>query len=188
MGFERFGPAIMVRGPTAASTGRIAARAVTAPILVEVGREAIRADVVRNGVALPDLVIDASIISSILRPIAIQTKVVTQSVEAGRAVPRGTVVDLTVAEPGRLPIKVFSGVHKALADSAVDDVFSTFIDPNPAIRGILTRVNDPAALTTGDREALRTVLAANNVDLADAPDQDEAAAFTALLAANLLHG
>jgi hypothetical protein len=166
---------------------RQAASPASSALLVEVGREAIRADVTRNGLKLPDLPVDIGVIGGILLP-PVGTKVVTQSVEAGRAVPRGTAVDLVVAEAGRLPVRIFHGVHPGLANLAVDDVFTQFIQPNQAVKSILTRVTDPADLTDADKEVLTGVLASPNVVLDTTPGTDVAAGFTALLAANLLHG
>jgi hypothetical protein len=161
--------------------------AARGPVFVEVGGSAVAANITRDGKRVPNVALDPAGIADIIggavtRP---RLKVLRQSVEAGRAVERGTAVDLVRAEPGRLPIGIVAGVHAALATRTMGDVFATLIAPNADVARIIRTVDNPAALSATDRQTLAAALTQAGVGVEAGDTAAITSAFAGLQAASV---
>lgn len=157
------------------------------PIFVEVGASAVEANITREGVHVPNLAIDPAVLVGLLEtlPTAPRLKVVRQSVEAGRAVERGTIVNLVFAEPRDLPVNIVGGVLDNLAGLKIGQVYGDFVAAEPEIKKILTTRKQATELTATEKQTIATVLGQGGVDVDVADDASVAGAFTGLQAANL---
>ena len=180
------GGGIPTRGvPTGGGIERVSARIPFEDhVFVDVGARKIDANVSRDGVPIGALPIDRDRFDDFFggRP-AVTQKIVSQSVAPGTPVPVGTKVDLVLAEPGRLPIDLVSGVHADLREQTVAQVYQAFVEDNLDVRRILARVDKPESLTPEDEETIRTAFAEQDVEVGDQAGRDVGAAFQTLKAA-----
>jgi hypothetical protein len=185
--FERARPTAIDKA-LAAETAAAARRAprVTEPerVFVELG-EAVRApQIVREGVAVPPLRIDESVVEDVLAGgERIVTKVVAQSVAAGTAVEPGTSVDVVLAQPRQLPVSIIRDAHVALAGQTIGDVYDNFILNNAEVRRVVVRNQNADTLSDVDRGVIQTALESAEVPVSNEPGQTVEAAFGALQAA-----
>ena len=171
-------------GETTAATGAGLARATAGTVFVELGQAAQEAAIARDGVRVPPLEIDASALHNALstaQPVV--AKVVSQSIQAGVSVAQGTSVDLVLAEPHRLPIGIVANAFTPLAQATIGDVYTNFIQNNPAVRGVIARNTSADTLTDADRGILSAAFQQNETPISNNPGQTIDAAFGTLQAA-----
>jgi len=155
-------------------------------VFVEIRPQSVAAEVARAGILLPAVAIDAKIVDSILdRLPPVSTKVVSQSVQAGTAVPRGTAVDLVLARPGDLPGRIIPGIHETFKGRSIGDIGLQLIEAQPAVKEIVRRKASAADLTEAEKVTVTNALVQNGVAISEVPGQDLAAAFTGLQAGYL---
>lgn len=174
----------------AANVRRGVLGAAAAPVFVEVGGSAIVANITREGRRLPPIALDPGVIADLIGSVVTRPrlKVVRQSVEAGRAAERGTVVDLVLAEPTRLPIGIVANVHAGLASRTIGDVHAALIAPNPEVARIVRTVEEPSDLSATDRQTLATALTQAGVPVEAGDQAALASAFAGLQAAIVFGG
>ena len=173
-------PDVLTR-PTAAATG---------PVFVDVGADPVTANITRDGVKVPNVVLDNAVVtdllgSAVLKP---RLKVIRQSVEAGRAVERGAAIDLVLSRPDELPLTIVPGIHPGLAEMNVGQVFDRFVQSDTAVRKILASRSDVTTLTTADRETIARSLGQGGIQLDPNDDDAVRGAFSGLQAASLFGG
>jgi len=90
--------------------------AAPSTVFVELGEAAQTAQIARDGIGVAQVALNTEVLQDLIagRP-KLVTKVVSQSVAAGTAVPRGTAVDVVLAQPGVLPIDVIRDPHLSLS-------------------------------------------------------------------------
>jgi hypothetical protein len=173
-------------GSVAAAEGGTSVVRPAAPstVFVELGEAAQKAQIARDGVGVPQVKVNADVLSGIIvgRPEFV-TKVVSQSVRPGTAVPKGTSIDIVLVQPGFLPTNVFTDTHTGLAGQPIGTVFENFLQNNPDLRNIVARNDSPDTLTDADKGAIQAAFAAQNVPLSDTPGQTMEQGFTTLQAA-----
>lgn len=82
-------------------------------------------------------------------------RVVTQSVPAGTLVQRGTVIDLVLVRPVDIRFDLFGKVHPALMSRTVADILGAMTS---TVTTIVAAKDDPATLTTAERDAVNGFL------------------------------
>jgi hypothetical protein len=180
--------AAKAEGRAEASSAAAAARAAAADrertVFVEIGEAVKSAQIVREGATVPILDLDLDIVEETLAGTTrVVNKVVSQSVAAGSSIPQGTAVDIILAPPRRLPIRIIRDAHVLLADRTMGDVFDDFVKDNPAVRRAVARNQSAETLTETDRAAITTALTNADVQVSDDPGRSVESAFTALQAA-----
>jgi hypothetical protein len=150
-------------------------------VFVELGDAVQKAQIARDGVGVPQVRIDPDVLAGLLagRP-KVVTKVVSQSVAPGTSVPKGTQVDVVLAEPFRLPAGVIRDIHVGLAQKTVGEVFDTFIRNNAAVRNVIARHDTADTLTDAERGVIQSAFSAQNVPITDQPGQTLNQAFSSL--------
>jgi hypothetical protein len=160
---------------------------LSGPVLVDIGADPIEANITRGGVQVPNLPIDRIVLTGIIDslPVKPRLKVVRQSVEAGRAVERGTLVDLVLAEPADLPVHIVTGVLEQLRGRKISQVFDDFVAEQPPIRQILAERGQAAELSPTDKQTIVGVLGQGGITVDPDDDEAMAGAFVALQTAQL---
>src|SRR4051794_30009626 len=99
-----------LRTAAATTEARLSARAVEDTVFVELGQAAQKAQIARDGVAVPLIALNTTLLTQVLagKP-QVVSKVVQQSIAPGTAVPKGTSIDVVLAEPRQLPTKIIQG-------------------------------------------------------------------------------
>ena len=153
-------------------------------VFVELGEAAQKAQIARDGIGVPTIKLNTDVLQNVIagRP-QLVTKVVSQSVAPGTAVPRGTSVDVVLAQPGALPIDVIRDSHVSLGGRTLAGVYDTFIRDNPAVRNVLARNDSPTTLSTADQGVIAAAFNAHDVPVNDQPGQGIEQAFSSLQAA-----
>jgi hypothetical protein len=179
-------------GAAAASGAGAAAAAPTtsfraaAPstVFVELGQAAQTAQIARDGIGVAQVALNADALQNLIigRP-QLVTKVVSQSVAPGTAVPRGTSVDVVLAQPGVLPIDVIRDPHLALSGRTLSNVYETFVRDNAAVKNVLARNEQAATLSTADRGVIEAAFQAQDVSITADPGHTIEQAFGSLQAA-----
>jgi hypothetical protein len=173
-------------GSVAAAEGGTSVVRPAAPstVFVELGEAAQKAQIARDGVGVPQVKVNADVLSGIIvgRPEFV-TKVVSQSVPPGTAVPKGTSIDIVLVQPGFLPTNVFTDTHTGLAGQPIGAVFENFLQNNPELRNVVARNDSPDTLSDADKSAIQAAFAAQNVPLSDTPGQTMEQGFKTLQAA-----
>lgn len=168
----------------AAAASRAAAAERERTVFVEIGEAVKSAQIVREGATVPILDLDLDIVEETLAGTTrVVNKVVSQSVSPGTSVPQGTAVDIILAPPRRLPIRIIRDAHVVLADRTMGEVFDSFVKDNPAVRRAVARNQTAETLTETDRAAITTALQSAEVPVSDEPGRSVESAFTALQAA-----
>jgi hypothetical protein len=170
----------------ALAAGALTGAGATSPgsvVFVDVGARRVDANITRDGVAVTALPIDAAEFEGFFagRPQVAQ-KIVSQSVAPGTPIPIGATVDIVLAEPGTIPIKVVEGVHLDLREQTFATIYSDLIAPHPEIVRILARTATPDALTPADEQAIRDVFLQDDIAIGDEPGRDINAGFQTLKA------
>ena len=158
--------------------------AAPSTVFVELGEAAQTAQIARDGIGVAQVALNTEVLQDLIagRP-KLVTKVVSQSVAAGTAVPRGTSVDVVLAQPGVLPIDVIRDPHLSLSGRTLDNVYATFVRDNPAVKNVLARNVQAATLSTADRGVIEAAFQAQEVEISDDPGRSIEQAFGSLQAA-----
>ena len=162
----------------AASAARL--RSTQDVVFVDVGARKIEPNVVRNGVPIAVHEIDADVLAEVVigEPI-IAYRIVAQTIPVGTPVPLDTSVDVVMARPGQLPVKVVKGVHDALRDVSISTAFGRLVRGKPQAQRLVARAAE-GPLSGTDEQALRDLFLAGEVQIEDRPGRDVAAAVTTL--------
>lgn len=174
--------------PIAKATEFRTAANLTRDVFVDVGSTNILSNISRNGVPVGPLEIDRTILDNIIvdKPVLL-VKVVSQSVAPGTPVPVGTTINVTLARPGDLPLGVITGVHEALKDRNIAQVFEDLTTGRPEVNGIVTRAIADQT-TPADTVAVKAIFTAANVEITDEPGHDITAAIETLKAIKTFGG
>lgn len=183
-------PAAKAAAAATASAARESATPVSvraaAPstVFVELGQAAQTAQIARDGIGVAQVALNFTALQELIagRP-QLVTKVVSQSVAPGTAVPRGTSVDVVLAQPGVLPIDVIRDPHLSLSGRTLSNVYESFVRDNPAVRNVLARNEQAATLSTADRGVIEAAFQAQDVTISDEPGRSIDQAFGSLQAA-----
>jgi hypothetical protein len=179
--------AVAAAAAAAATDAAPAASIRSAPpstVFVELGEAAQTAQIARDGIGVAQIALNADALQNLIvgRPQLI-TKVVSQSIAPGTAVPRGTSVDVVLAQPGILPIDVIRDPHLALSGRTLGNVFETFIRDNAAVKNVLARNEQAATLSTADQGIIQAAFQAQQVPITEEPGHTIEQAFGSLQAA-----
>ena len=158
--------------------------AAPSTVFVELGQAAQTAQIARDGIGVAQVALNVTALQELIagRP-QLVTKVVSQSVAPGTAVPRGTSVDVVLAQPGVLPIDVIRDPHLSLSGRTLSNVYESFVRDNPAVRNVLARNEQAATLSTADRGVIEAAFQAQDVTISDEPGRSIDQAFGSLQAA-----
>jgi hypothetical protein len=159
-----------------------AAAATTAgPIFVDVGANVTEANITREGAKIPNVILDADVIGSIIdiapRP---AYKVLQQSVEAGRAIERGTIVSLTMGEVFGLPIGIVGGVLAELSTLTIGELYTPVVGSNPEVKRILGRKTTVEELNDAEKSTLVAALGQGGITVDPNDNEAFSGAFTGL--------
>ncbi len=153
-------------------------------VFVELGEASQQANIARNGVAVPVVSLDPSALQVVLgQTTKVVAKVVTQSIQPGVSVAKGTTVDLVLAEPTSIKVSVLQNAFVPLADSTLDTVFKNVVRDNPQVQSVLARNVGAASLSTNDQATLTTALAQAGAQVGTDPGHTIDNAFQTLQAA-----
>lgn len=160
------------------------ARTREGTVFVELGEAAQKAQIARDGVQVPSIRIDPQRLGQVIagKP-EVVAKVVSQSVPPGTTVPKGTAVDIVLAEPRRLPIGIIADFHRGLEERTVGQVFDTFVRDNVALRSVIARNETPDTLSAADQAVITKAFADANVPITNQPGETLASAFQTVQAA-----
>jgi hypothetical protein len=169
----RLNPRVTLPPTIAARAAPAAAAPVTAAastVFVELGEASQQAAIARNGVQVPIVQLNPAALQVALGQTApVVAKVVSQSIQPGVSVAKGTTVDLILAEPSRLHVSVLQNAFQPLAAQSLADVFKNVVRDNEQLKSVLARNTAPEALSTADEATIREALTA-----ADAPPTTDA--------------
>ena len=169
----------------AAAAPSVSVRAAApSTVFVELGEAAQTAQIARDGIGVAQVSLNTDALQDLIagRP-QLVTKVVSQSVAPGTAVPRGTSVDVVLAQPGVLPIDVIRDPHLELSGRTLSSVYESFVRDNPAVKNVLARNVQAATLSTADRGVIEAAFQAQDVAITDEPGHSIEQAFGSLQAA-----
>jgi hypothetical protein len=153
-------------------------------VFVELGEASQQANIARNGVAVPVVSLDPSALQVVLgNTTKVVAKVVSQSIQPGVSVAKGTTVDLVLAEPTSIKVSVLQNAFVPLADSTLDTVFKNVVRDNPQVQSVLARNVGAASLSTNDQATLTTALAQAGAEVGTDPGHTIDNAFHTLQAA-----
>jgi hypothetical protein len=160
------------------------ARAREGTVFVELGEAAQKAQIARDGVAVASVKLDRLRLDQVIlgKPEVI-AKVVSQSVPPGTTVPKGTSIDIVLAEPRGLPIGIIADFHRGLEAQTVGQVFDTFVRDNVALRSVIARNDTPDTLSAADQAVISKAFSDANVPITTQPGQTLASAFQTVQAA-----
>lgn len=150
-------------------------------IVVEVGERVKKPRVVRDGLAIGVHQIDPTIFEDFFggrRPL--RQVVVGQSIPAGTPVREGTSVDLVLAAPGRIPLRIVRGVHTGIStEMTIDAAYNRLVaQREPELRRIVARTEERGALAIEDENRLGEIFGEADFPLSDQPGSDVEAAYT----------
>jgi hypothetical protein len=169
----------------AASTGVSAGAAALREarvVTVDVSDRPVIPSILRGGVVLTAPAVNPAKVDELigrLGPIQRITlpRVLSQSIEAGTRVPRGTPVNIVLVPVNDIPFGIFDNVHAQLAGRSVSAVAAVLA--NPQVSPILSK--DPATVTEAERSTITQALGAIDVGVNDAdPTTSFNAAFESL--------
>lgn len=163
--------------------------AAAQPVVIDVGTSATAADVIRDGIRLPPVSLDRDRIIDIIGEAQGRRhlKVVSQGVEAGRAVERGSTVDLVLTETGGLTIGVIEKAHPGLVDLTFENLRESARGEQP-MWNLLNTKGSAQDLTADDKAVMVTFLETQGADVDPDDDDDVDMAFASLQAARLFGG
>jgi hypothetical protein len=182
------------KAAAAASTASAARESAASPVsvraaapstvFVELGQAAQTAQIARDGIGVAQVALNFVALEELIagRP-QLVTKVVSQSVAPGTAVPRGTSVDVVLAQPGVLPIDVIRDPHLSLSGRSLSNVYESFVRDNPAVKNVLARNDQAATLSTADRGVIEAAFLAQDLTVGNEPGRSIEQAFGSLQAA-----
>jgi hypothetical protein len=150
-------------------------------VFIDVAEEATRAEISRGGFPLGEVAVRPDLITTFLEDLVlVRTKVVSQAVLPGTAVARGTAIDVVIANPSEIPVRVIPNAHVAFENLTMAQLHGRFAE-NAAVRDIVRRRTKPDDLTANEKQALTTALQEQDV-LIDEENPVEKA-FTSIQAA-----
>jgi len=166
-----------------------AALAASGPIFIELGEQAVKPNITRDGADVPILRFDEDRLGDYLAERnRVVTKVVSQNIAPGTVVAKGATVDIVLAQPSTIPIQVFDGAHLGLAEFNVEAVFQNFVAGRNDVQRVLTRNQSAATLNDTDRALITQVFVQQGITVDDQAGTDVDAAFDALQAARTFGG
>ena len=179
------------RGVIGAQSAGLSAHAAAAPVtaapstvFVELGAASQQANISRNGVAVPVVALDHAALQTLLgQTTRVVAKVVSQSIQSGVSVAKGTTVDLVLAEPTSLKVSVLQNAFQPLLNDTLDTVFKNVVRDNPQVQSVLARNTSVASLSTQDQATLSTALGAAGSPVSTDAGHTIDAAFQTLQAA-----
>jgi len=167
-----------------AAQAAVPVTAQPATVFVELGEASQQANIARNGVQVPVLTLNPAVLQTQLGlTTKVVAKVVSQSIQAGVSVAKGTTIDLTLAEPTSLKVSVLQNAFVPLQDSTLDSVFKTVVRDNPQVQSVLARNIASTQLTTSDQATLTSALAQAGAEVGTDPGHTLDSAFSTLQAA-----
>ena len=134
-----------------------------ARVFIEVSEEPIRSTIVREGRAVPVAKVSRARLDDFLGqvvevPAPRVLRVVGQSVDAGTAVPKGTVVDLTLAAVEDVPVRIVENAHTDLEARNVYEVVSSSALLDEKVVEILTNRERPEDATDEEQQIVTQAL------------------------------
>lgn len=175
-------------GDVVARSAQSAFRTGQDTVFVDVGARRIDANVTRDGLPVGIHQIDQDILGDLIidRPITRYT-IVSQSVPAGTPIAVGTSIDVTITQPGRLPVGVVLGTLTAFRNRTMADAFQGVIAGNPQARRIIARAAS-GPLSGEDESVVRQIFLNQDVPITEEPGHDIGAALATLNAINAFGG
>jgi len=174
------GQAVQFQAPQASAP----VTAQPSTVFLELGEASQQANIARNGVQVPVVQLDPAALQNVLTTTKkVVAKVVSQSIQPGVSVAKGTTVDLVLAEPASIKISVLQNAFVPLANSTFDTVYKNVVRDNPQVQSVLSRNTVGTALSTADQATLTTALAAAGTPVSTDAGHTVDAAFHTLQAA-----
>lgn len=165
-----------------ASAAPVTAQSST--VFVELGAASQQANIARNGIQVPIVQLDPAALQNVLgQTQRVVAKVVSQSIQPGVSVAKGTTIDLVLAEPSSIKVSVLQNSFVPLAAQTLDDVFKNVVRDNPQVQSVLARNTVATALSTADQATLTTALATAGAPVSTDAGHTIDAAFHTLQAA-----
>ncbi|TML91507.1 MAG: hypothetical protein E6G08_00395 [Actinobacteria bacterium] len=153
-------------------------------VFVELGSVSQQANIARNGVQVPVVTLNPAVLENVLgQTTRLVPKVVSQSIQAGVSVAKGTTIDLVLAQPASLKVKVLQNAFVPLAEETLDTVFKNVVRDNPQVQSVLARNISATSLSTADQATLTTALTQGGTAVTTDPGHTIDAAFNTLQAA-----
>jgi hypothetical protein len=152
----------------AATTGGVAggvpvSSAGQGTVFVELGAAAEQAAITRDGVQVPLVQFNPAALGPIVGGLRrVPARVISQSIQPGVSVAKGTTVDITLSEPELLPVSVLQDAFTPLGNRTMADVYQNIIAGNPALQSVLTRNASGTGLSVADTATLTTALTQAN--------------------------
>jgi hypothetical protein len=152
-------------------------------VVVDIGDRVKAPQVVRDGVAVGVHEIDPSIYDEFFagrQPV--RQVVVRQSIPAGTAVPEGTAVDIVLAQPSRVPIRIVKGVHTGLSTSETfQSAYSRLVGSREAeVRRIVARTEERGGLAVEDEARINEIFTEAEIPVTAEPGRDVDAAYATM--------
>jgi beta-lactam-binding protein with PASTA domain len=110
---------------------------------------------------------------------AVAETVVTVSPAPGTTVPRGTKIDITLAQTWRLRPGILKIHHNALAATTFEQIYQTFLAADD-VKKIVSENRSGTSMTAQDRARVTTVLRQNNIPITTNPGEDFDSALSTL--------
>lgn len=179
-------PRTLLGAQSQAATPQGAAPVTAQPstVFVELGAASQQANIARNGVQVPIVTLDPSALQVVLgQTTKVVAKVVSQSIQAGVSVAKGTTIDLVLAEPTTLKVSVLQNAFVPLANQTFDSVFKNIVRDNTQVQSVLARNMTATSLSTADQATLTTALTQAGSPVTTDPGHTIDAAFHTLQAA-----
>src|SRR5438477_3445569 len=102
--------------PVQVPAGAAPVTAAPSTVFVELGEASQQAAISRNGVQVPIVNLDPAVLGTLLgQTTKVAAKVVSQSIQPGVSVAKGTTVDLVLAEPATLTVSVLKNAFQPFA-------------------------------------------------------------------------
>ena len=156
---------------------------------VDISDKPVEAEVVRDGRKVPQVKIREDLVADFVAPDrlddrTLQTRVVYQTVPAGKRVARGTVVDLVMSNPYLIGTDFVTGSHRDLSERSIGQVADTFFE-NVEIRRGIQLSESVEELSPQVRAAIEATAAENDIaiDKSDT-ERDLQSLFVAMKAAD----
>ncbi len=135
-------------------------------IFVNLGEAEKQANIARDGVAVPVVPIDFSVIDQVVPIIPLlQPRVVAQSVPAGTRIPQGTTIEVVLASPLDLPTRIVPDAHVALREIPLETVFRDFVRDRDDVRAVLARNISPETLSQADQSVIQAAFTEQHIDI-----------------------
>ncbi len=158
--------------------------AAPSTVFVELGAASEQAAIARNGVQIPVVAIDPAALGEALgHTTPVVTRVVSQSIQPGVSVAKGTSVDIVLAVPTKLNVGVLKNAFQPMATTTLDSVYKTVVRDNAQIQSVLARNTSAATLNQQDQATLTSALSAAGYTVTSDPGHTIDAAFSSLQAA-----